>query len=79
MSTDRDTTRAVRSWLEEGVTALPDRVLDGGQQLRSLLGRDTAALSQIGVAAAPPGQRALDQVRRGQPATLRRGVDRHDE
>jgi hypothetical protein len=29
MSTDRDTTRAVRSWLEEGVTALPDRVLDG--------------------------------------------------
>jgi hypothetical protein len=29
MSTDRDTTRAVRSWLEEGVTVLPDRVLDG--------------------------------------------------
>ena len=28
MSTDRDTTRIVRSWLEEGVTALPDRVLD---------------------------------------------------
>jgi hypothetical protein len=28
MSTDRDTTRTVRSWLEEGVTALPDRVLD---------------------------------------------------
>lgn len=28
MSTDRDTTRAVRSWLEEGVSALPDRVLD---------------------------------------------------
>jgi hypothetical protein len=28
MSTDRDTTRLVRSWLEEGVTALPDRVLD---------------------------------------------------
>jgi hypothetical protein len=28
MSTDRDTTRFVRSWLEEGVTALPDRVLD---------------------------------------------------
>ena len=27
MSTDRDTTRIVRSWLE-GVTALPDRVLD---------------------------------------------------
>ncbi|MBA2264162.1 MAG: hypothetical protein H0W10_05840, partial [Chloroflexi bacterium] len=25
---DRDTTRIVRSWLEEGVTALPDRVLD---------------------------------------------------
>jgi hypothetical protein len=28
MSTDGDTTRIVRSWLEEGVTALPDRVLD---------------------------------------------------
>ena len=28
MSTDRDTTRIVRSWLQEGVTALPDRVLD---------------------------------------------------
>ena len=29
MSTDRDTTRIVRSWLEDGATALPDRVLDG--------------------------------------------------
>jgi len=28
MHTDRDTTRIVRSWLEEGATALPDRVLD---------------------------------------------------
>jgi hypothetical protein len=28
MSSDRDTTRTVRSWLDEGVTALPDRVLD---------------------------------------------------
>lgn len=28
MSTDRDTTLAVRSWLDEGVTRLPDRVLD---------------------------------------------------
>ena len=28
MSTDRETTRIVRAWLEEGVTALPDRVLD---------------------------------------------------
>ncbi|MEO6577853.1 MAG: hypothetical protein ABIO99_03015 [Candidatus Limnocylindria bacterium] len=28
MSTDRDTTRIVRSWLEDGVTSLPDRVLD---------------------------------------------------
>ena len=29
MSTDRDVTRIVRSWLDEGVTQLPDRVLDG--------------------------------------------------
>ncbi len=29
MSTDRDVTRIVRSWLEEGATSLPDRVLDG--------------------------------------------------
>jgi hypothetical protein len=28
MSTDRDTTRIVRSWLDEGVTVVPDRVLD---------------------------------------------------
>jgi hypothetical protein len=28
MSTDRDTTRLVRSWLAEGVTTLPDRVLE---------------------------------------------------
>lgn len=28
MSTDRETTRIVRSWLHEGVTQLPDRVLD---------------------------------------------------
>ena len=28
MSADRDVTRIVRSWLDEGVTALPDRVLD---------------------------------------------------
>jgi hypothetical protein len=28
MSTDHDVTRIVRSWLEEGVTAVPDRVLD---------------------------------------------------
>lgn len=28
MSTERDTTRIVRSWLEGGVTDLPDRVLD---------------------------------------------------
>jgi hypothetical protein len=28
MSTDRETTRVVRSWLDEGVTKLPERVLD---------------------------------------------------
>ena len=28
MSADRETTRIVRSWLEEGATSLPDRVLD---------------------------------------------------
>jgi hypothetical protein len=30
VSTDREVTRIVRSWLEEGVNALPDRVLDAG-------------------------------------------------
>ena len=29
MSTDRDMKRVVRSWMQEGVTKLPDRVLDG--------------------------------------------------
>lgn len=28
MNTDREVTRVVRSWLEEGITVLPDRVLD---------------------------------------------------
>ena len=28
MSTDRDVTRIVRSWLDDGATRLPDRVLD---------------------------------------------------
>ena len=28
MPTDRDMTRIVRSWMDEGATALPDRVLD---------------------------------------------------
>ena len=28
MSTDRETTRIVRSWLDDGVTRLPDRILD---------------------------------------------------
>jgi hypothetical protein len=28
VSTDRDTTRIVRSWLDEGVTVIPDRLLD---------------------------------------------------
>jgi hypothetical protein len=28
MSSDRETTRIVRSWLDEGVTTLPDRILD---------------------------------------------------
>ena len=28
MSSDRETTRLIRAWLDEGVTALPDRVLD---------------------------------------------------
>jgi hypothetical protein len=28
MSTDRDVTRIVRSWMDEGVAVLPDRVLD---------------------------------------------------
>jgi hypothetical protein len=29
MTTERETTRIVRSWLEDGATQLPDRVLDG--------------------------------------------------
>ena len=28
MSTDRDVTQSVRSWLEDGVTRLPDNILD---------------------------------------------------
>jgi hypothetical protein len=48
MSTDRDTTRLVRSWLEEGVTALPDRVLD-------------AVLDQL---PATPQRRLLERLRR---------------
>jgi hypothetical protein len=28
MNADHETTRVVRSWLDEGVTRLPDRVLD---------------------------------------------------
>jgi hypothetical protein len=28
MSSDRELTHIVRSWLDEGVTVLPDRVLD---------------------------------------------------
>jgi hypothetical protein len=46
MSSDRDVTRTVRSWLEDGATALPDRVLD-------------AVLDQIPATpnAAPPGGR----------------------
>ena len=34
MSNERDVTRIVRSWLEEGVTALPDRVLDNVRERR---------------------------------------------
>ncbi len=32
MKRDRDTTRIIRSWLEDGATALPDRVLDAVQE-----------------------------------------------
>jgi hypothetical protein len=51
MSADRDTTRIVRSWLDEGATTLPDRVLD-------------AVLDQV---PATPQRRALWPVRRFPP------------
>jgi hypothetical protein len=51
MSTDRDVTGIVRSWLDEGVTALPDRVLD-------------AVLDQL---PATPQRRAVWPVRRFPP------------
>jgi hypothetical protein len=48
MSSDREATRIVRSWLEEGVTTIPDRVLD-------------SALDQV---PATPQRRPLWPVRR---------------
>jgi hypothetical protein len=48
MPTDRETSRLVRSWLEEGATALPDRVLD-------------AVLDQV---PATPQRRSFGPVRR---------------
>jgi hypothetical protein len=53
MSTDRDTTRIVRSWLEVGATALPDRVLD-------------AVLDQLPTT---PQRRSWGPARRFQPMT----------
>ncbi len=56
-----------------------DQLLDRGQQRRRLVGRHAAALGQVGVAAAPAGQRALDQVA-GVETTVPGGrVDRHDQ
>ena len=63
MSTDRDVTSIVRSWLDEGVTALPDRVLDAvldqvpatSQRRASSLGRRLPAMNntaKIAMAAA---------------------------
>ena len=64
MSTDRETTRLVRSWLEAGVTSLPDRVLDAVLDelpatrqrrswwpLRQLFRRNKAAVFGIAAAA----------------------------
>ena len=56
MSTDRDVTRIVRSWLEEGATALPDRVLD-------------TVLDQL---PATPQRRAWWPARRSNPMNLLR-------
>lgn len=58
MSTEQQTTRIVRSWLEEGVTALPDRVLD-------------AVLDQV---PATPQRRFIWPARRAYPMTNRVGV-----
>lgn len=66
MSIERDTTRIVRSWLGEGVTALPDRVLDAVLDelpttrqrralrwpARTLLHRDRAVAYGVAAAAA---------------------------
>lgn len=47
MSTDRDVTRIVRSWLEEGATALPDRVLDGVIDAASFSGASPADIDEM--------------------------------
>ncbi len=44
-----------------------EQLLHGGQQAGRRVGRQAAALGQLGATAAPPGQRPLDQVGRGEP------------
>jgi len=51
VSTDHDVTRIVRSWLDEGVTALPDRVLDAVLDQVSATARRYAQMNRFAQAA----------------------------
>ena len=85
MSTDRDTTRIVRSWLEEGVTALPDRVLDtvldqipATQQRRSCWPPrrlpNMNSYTRIGLGAAAATREKVGVSIKQEPALLRQGL-----
>src|SRR5262245_5239500 len=55
------------------------RLLHRLEQNWRLVRWHAAALREVGVTAAPAGERALDQVSRGQAEVLRGPVDRHDQ
>ena len=56
MSADRDVTSIVRSWLQEGVTALPDRVLDVLRVWQVAVEYSGLAPEHVHLVAALPGQ-----------------------